>query len=84
MLDAKNSSGMSEEGYATWLASFGLSSDRLQQCLELGQLVLHRRETDAAGQEEPFGRIMRERRDQMGLKAIRSEEKQWVRQGEVS
>src|SRR6516164_11517082 len=36
MLDAKTSSGMSEEGFAAWLAPF---QDRLVQCLELGQVV---------------------------------------------
>ena len=39
MLDAKTSSGMSEEGFAAWLAPFELSQDRLVQCLELGQVV---------------------------------------------
>ena len=39
MLDAKTSSGMSEEGFAARLAPFELSQDRLVQCLELGQVV---------------------------------------------
>jgi hypothetical protein len=50
MLDAKSSSAMSEEGFAAWLASFGLSKDRLIQCLELGQVALERR--DAVRREE--------------------------------
>ena len=53
MLDAKISSGMSEEGFAAWLAPFELSQDRLVQCLELGQVTLDRRNADAAEREEP-------------------------------
>jgi hypothetical protein len=83
MLDAKASSGMSEEGFAAWLAPFGLSQDRVLQCLELGQAALDRRNADAAGQEEFLRRIVRERPDQMSREAIRREEEQWARQSEV-
>jgi len=55
MLDAKISSAISEEGYAAWLTSLGLSHDRLVQCLELGQIVLDRRKLDAAEREETSG-----------------------------
>ena len=48
MLDAKSFSAMSEEGFATWLAPFGLSQDCVIQCLELGQVALERRKADAA------------------------------------
>jgi hypothetical protein len=40
MLSAKASSGMSEEQFASWLASFGLNQDRVRRCLELGQAAL--------------------------------------------
>ncbi len=83
MLDAKASSGMSEEGFAAWLAPFGLSQDRVLQCLELGQAALDCRNADAAGQEEFLRKIVRERRDQMSREAIRREEEQWARQSEV-
>jgi hypothetical protein len=63
MLDAKASSGMSEEGFAAWLAPFDLSQDRLLRCLELGQVALHRRKADSAEREESIGRIVTERRD---------------------
>jgi len=79
MLDAKSSSGMSEEGFAAWLAPFGLSQDRLLQCLELGQVALDRRKAEAAAREESFRRIVRERRDQMSREAIRQEEEQCAR-----
>ncbi len=58
MLDAKASSG-SEEEFAAWLAPFGLSQDRLLQCLELGQVALDRRKADAAEREESFRRIVK-------------------------
>ena len=51
ILDAKASSGMSEEAFAAWLAPFGLSQDRLLQCLELGQVALDRRKAGAAERE---------------------------------
>ena len=60
MLDAKISSGMSEEGFAAWLAAFKLSQDRLVQCLELGQVALDRRKADAAEREESFRMIVKE------------------------
>jgi hypothetical protein len=60
MLDAKTSSGMSEEGFAVWLATFELSQDRLGQCLKLGQVALDRRKADAAEREESFRRIVKE------------------------
>ena len=52
ILDAKASSGMSQEEFAAWLASFGLSQDRLLQCLELGQAALEHRKAEAAEREE--------------------------------
>jgi hypothetical protein len=61
MLDAKISSGMSEEGFAAWLAPFELNQDRLAQCLELGQSALDRRKADAAEREESLRKIMKER-----------------------
>ena len=57
ILDAKSSSGMSAEGFVEWLAPFGLSQDRLIQCLELGQVALDRRRADAAEREESFRTI---------------------------
>jgi hypothetical protein len=60
MLDAKISSGMSEEGFAAWLAPFELSQGRLVQCLELGQVALDRRKADAAEREESFRKIVKE------------------------
>jgi hypothetical protein len=59
MLDAKNSSGMSEEAFAAWLAPFKLSQDRLVQCLDLGQAALARRKADAAEREESFRKIVK-------------------------
>jgi hypothetical protein len=61
MLDAKTSSAMSEEVFTAWLAPFGLSKDRLGQCLKLGQVVLDRRKADAAEREESFRRVVTER-----------------------
>jgi len=61
MLDAKTSSGMSEEVFTVSLAPFGLSKDRLVQCLNLGQVVLDRRKADAAEREESFRRVVTER-----------------------
>jgi hypothetical protein len=72
MLDAKASSGMSEEGFAAWLASFDLSQARLLQCLELGQAALDRRKAEAA-ERESFRIIVTERRGQMSPEAIRRE-----------
>ncbi len=83
MLDAKAASGMSAEAFAAWLASFGLSQNRLLQCLELGQIVLNRREAGAAGREDSFRMIMKERRDQISLKVIPGEEEQCARLDEV-
>jgi hypothetical protein len=79
MLDAKASSGMSEEAFAAWLAPFGLSQDRLLQCLELGQVALDRRKAGAAEREESFGRIVKEMRDQMSPETIRREGEEWAR-----
>jgi len=76
MLDAKASSGMSEEAFAAWLAPFGLSQDHFLQCLELGQVALDRRK---AGAEESFGRIVKEMRDQMSPETIRREGEEWAR-----
>jgi len=78
MLDAKISSGMSEEGFAAWLAPFELSQDRLVQCLELGQVALDRRKADKC-----FARIMADKRD-MSREAVRREEEQWAEQREES
>jgi hypothetical protein len=79
MLDAKASSGMSEEAFAAWLAPFGLSQDRLLQCLELGQVALDRRKAGAAEREESFGRIVKEKPDQMSPEVIRREGEDWAR-----
>ena len=76
MLDAKASSGMSEEAFAAWLSPFGLSQDHLLQCLELGRVALDRRK---GGAEESFGRIVKERQDQMSPEAIRREGEEWAR-----
>jgi hypothetical protein len=83
MLDAKISSGMSEEGFAAWLAPFELSQDRLIQCLELGQVALDRRRADAAEREESFRTIVADKRD-MNREAVRREEEQWAGQREES
>ena len=79
MLDAKTFSGMSEEGFAAWLAPFNLSQDHLLQCLELGQVALGRRKAESADREEAFRRIVMERRNQISPEAIRREEEQWAR-----
>jgi hypothetical protein len=79
MLEAKASSGMSEEAFAAWLASFGLSQDDLVKCLELGQVARDRRKAEAAAREGSFGMIVTERRDP---EAIRCEEEQWARPSE--
>jgi hypothetical protein len=83
MLDAKISSGMSEERFAAWLAPFELSQDRLVQCLELGQVALDRRRADAAEREESFRTIVADKRD-MNREAVRREEEQWAGQREES
>jgi len=72
MLDAKASSGMSEEEFAAWLAPFGLSQDRLLQCLELGQVTFDRRNRES--------RVAKER--QMSRETIRREGEEWARQRE--
>ena len=79
ILDAKASSGMSEEAFAAWLAPFGLGQDRLLQCLELGQVALDRRKAGAAEREESFRRIVKESRDQMSPEAIGREGEEWAR-----
>ena len=79
MLDAKASSGMSEEAFTTWLAPFGLSQDHLLRCLKLGQVALDRRKAEAAEREEPFRSIVKERPDQMSPQAIRREGEEWAR-----
>jgi hypothetical protein len=79
ILDAKASSGMSEEAFAAWLAPFGLSQDRLLQCLELGQVALDRRKAGAAEREEYFRRIVKESRDQISPEAIGREGEEWAR-----
>jgi hypothetical protein len=58
MLDAKTSSALSEEAFAAWLTSFGLSQERLSQCLELAQVALDSRNADAAERQESFRRIV--------------------------
>jgi hypothetical protein len=83
ILDAKSSSGMSAEGFAEWLAPFGLSQDRLIQCLELGQIALDRRKADAAEREESFRRIVTNKRD-MGREAVGREEERRAEKGEES
>jgi hypothetical protein len=72
MLDAKASSGMNQEEFAAWLAPFGLSQDRLLQCLELGQVTFDHQNAEVTDRQEP--RVSRE--------AIRREEEQWARQRE--
>jgi hypothetical protein len=84
MLDAKSSSGMSEEEFAAWLEPFGLSQDRLFKCLELGRAALDRRTADAAEREESFRSIVKERRAQVSGEAVRHEENQWAGQWEES
>ena len=79
ILDAKASSGMSQEEFAAWLASFGLSQDRLLQCFELGQAALEHRKAEAAVREESFRRIVKESRDQMSPEAIGREGEEWAR-----
>lgn len=79
MLDAKASSGMSEEAFTTWLAPFGLSQDHLLRCLKLGQVALDRRKAEAAEREEPFRKIVKERPDQMGPEAIRRQGEEGAR-----
>ena len=44
MLSAKAFSGMSEEQFALWLGSFGLSQDRVRHCIELAKTAHPRRE----------------------------------------
>jgi hypothetical protein len=83
MLEAKASSGMSEEAFALWLASFGLRENELLQCLELGQVALERRKAESA-ERESFRKIVKERRDQLSPEAVRREEKQWPRPREGS
>jgi hypothetical protein len=83
MLDAKISSGMSEEGFAAWLAPFELSQDRFVQCLELGQVALDRRKAEAAEREECFAKIMADKRD-MSREAVGREEEQRGGQREES
>ena len=84
MLNAKASSGMCQEEFAVWLASFGLSQERLLQCLELGQAALEHRKAEAAERDESLRRIVKEKRDQMSAEATRREEEQWARQHEES
>ena len=79
MLDAKASSGMNEEAFAAWLAPFGLSQDHLLRCLKLGQVALDRRKAGAAEREDPFKRIVKERRDQISPEAIGREGEEWAR-----
>jgi hypothetical protein len=87
MLDAKASSGMSEEEFAAWLAPFGLSQDRLLQCLELGQVTFDRRNAGVIEREESRGakerRDQKERWDQMSREAIHREEEESERQREL-
>jgi hypothetical protein len=84
MLDAKASSGMSQEEFAAWLASFGLSQDCLLQCLELARAALEHRNAEAAEREKSLRRIVKEKRDQTSPEATRREEEQWARQREES
>ncbi len=79
MLEAKASSARSEQAFATWLASFGLSQNELLQCLELGQVALDRRKAEAAAREESFRTIVKERQDQISPQAIRRETEQCIR-----
>jgi hypothetical protein len=79
MLGAKSCSQMSEEAFASWLESFGLSANDLVRCLELGRVALDRQKADSADREEAFTRIVKERRDQVSPEAIRREEGQRAR-----
>jgi hypothetical protein len=54
MLDGKASSEMGEEAFASWLSSFSLSQNDLVKCLELGQVVLDRREAESANRRRSF------------------------------
>ena len=50
---------MTEEGFAAWLKPFNLSEDYLLQCLELGQVALDRRKSEAAERENSFKKIVK-------------------------
>ena len=78
MLHARAASGMSEEEFAVWLAPFGLSQDRLFQCLELGQVTFDHRNAEVIEREQ--SRVATERWEQMSREAIHREEEQWARQ----
>lgn len=82
ILDAKASSGMTAEGFAAWLAPFNLSQDSLLQCLELGQLVLHRRKAEATEREESFGMAVTERRSEVIRQGAQPREQPQTRQQE--
>jgi hypothetical protein len=74
VLDAKASSGMSEEAFTVWLASFGLSQEDLVTCLELGQVAFDRRKAESPNREEAFRKI--ETREQI---SPAPEEERWAR-----
>lgn len=76
MLDAKASSGMSEEAFTVWLASFGLSQEDLVTCLELGQVAFDRRKAESPNREEAFRKIVKETREQI---SPAPEEERWAR-----
>src|SRR5215470_2678862 len=83
MLDAKASSGMTEEGFAAWLAPLNLNHDRLLQCLELGQVVLHRRKAEATQREEFFGMAITERQSEVNRHGDQQREESGPRQQEL-
>jgi hypothetical protein len=83
MLEAKTNLAMSEETFAVWLTSFGLSQERLGQCLELGQIALDRRKADAAAREQSFRTILAEKLD-ISRETTGPEDKPWPRQPETA
>lgn len=84
MLDAKTSSGMSEEAFTAWLACFGLKQDDLIKYLELGQVALDRRKAESAYQKEVFRKIVKKRREQISPEATHPKEERWARPMEKS
>jgi hypothetical protein len=84
VLDAKTSTGMSEEAFTAWLASFGLSQDDLVKCLELGQAALDRRKAESADRDKVFRKFVKETRDQISPEAVRREDEPWPRLREES
>ena len=84
MLDARASSGMTEEGFAAWLMPFNLSQDCLFQCLELGQVVLQRRKAKATEGDESFGMLITEKPSEVVRHAAEQREESEPRQQELA